>query len=52
MLAHKDFEQAIRLAPKDEDAWHNLSVTLRYFGRKAESAAAAKKAARLGWHLP
>lgn len=51
-LAHRDFLRAVRLAPTDEDAWHNLSVTFRFFGKKAEADKAAHRAKRLGWHAP
>ena len=48
-LAHHDFERAVDLAPRDEDAWHNLSVTLRYWGEEDKADKAQAMAIRLGW---
>jgi hypothetical protein len=52
VLAHRDFQRAVALAPRDEDAWHNLSVTLHSFGKKTEAKEAQRRAEQLGWHSP
>jgi Flp pilus assembly protein TadD len=47
--AIKCFDEAIRLDPKDVDAWNNKGIVLGALGRISEANAAKAKAKELGY---
>jgi len=42
------FDEVIKLAPEDADAWNNKGIALEALGRTSEANAACAKAQELG----